>query len=76
MKKHTKIALSIVIVILVAIGGYFAGLFGLGNQLLPKQGENTSRNRPVPSIFVHGYGGKPASSNMLINRVEHDGYGQ
>lgn len=76
MKKRTKVVLTICIALLLAVGGYLAGFFGLGNQLLPQRSENASANRPVPTIFVHGYGGTPASSNMLINRVEHDGYGQ
>lgn len=75
MKKKNKIILSTVLIVFLLVAGYLAGFFGLGSQLLSTGSYYKSNNRPVPTIFVHGYGGTPASSNMLINRVEHDGYG-
>lgn len=73
--KH-KLLIALAGILLVGVG-YAAGFQGLGSSIINQQAEaQTVNSRPVPTLFIHGYGGNAASSNSLIRRIEHDGYGE
>ncbi|MCH3921620.1 alpha/beta hydrolase [Limosilactobacillus sp.] len=76
MTKGGKRALIVVMAAVVLALTYLSGFFGIGTPALSGSRPGQSHGRPVPTLFIHGFGGNARSSNMLIRRIAADGYGQ
>lgn len=78
-KKKTFISLIIGLILIFAVAlvtiSCRAGAQGFHNYASRTNHQYTNR-RPVPTFFIHGFGGNPASSDMLIARIQNDGYGR
>lgn len=77
-KKKTVLSLILgLVIIILAAADLFthAGAQAFHNYARRNNHEYTN-GKPIPTLFIHGFGGNAASSNMLIARIQNDGYGK